>query len=220
MRALPLRVTYQDSCHLAHGQKIREAPRKLIRAVPGVEFVEMPLADQCCGSAGVYNVTETKASLELLALKMESMRAKRKRRRSSPRIPAASCNFAPAPRFMAPARKFCTWSSCSTARLQTKLAKPELFSRRRGSGSRADPSRRMHRARGNVAALAHAIRLRLAAHRERHLAVENDVRRQTRVRVVGIERARAILPDESVREAFRFELLPQVRFRFGASRLP
>lgn len=73
LRALPLRVTYQDSCHLAHGQKIREAPRKLIRAVPGIEFVEMPLADQCCGSAGVYNVTETKTSLELLALKMESI---------------------------------------------------------------------------------------------------------------------------------------------------
>lgn len=75
MREVPLRVTYQDSCHLAHGQKILEAPRKLIRAVPGVEFVEMPLADQCCGSAGVYNVTETKTSLELLALKMESVGA-------------------------------------------------------------------------------------------------------------------------------------------------
>src|SRR5579862_5105557 len=75
LREVPLRVTYQDSCHLAHGQKIREAPRKLIRAVPGVEFVEMPLADQCCGSAGVYNVTETQTSLELLALKMESVGA-------------------------------------------------------------------------------------------------------------------------------------------------
>ncbi|HEX4003358.1 MAG TPA: (Fe-S)-binding protein [Candidatus Acidoferrales bacterium] len=75
MRSLPLRVTYQDSCHLAHGQKIREAPRKLIRAVPGVQFFEMPLADQCCGSAGVYNVTQTQAALELLALKMESVRA-------------------------------------------------------------------------------------------------------------------------------------------------
>ncbi|MGA9884187.1 MAG: heterodisulfide reductase-related iron-sulfur binding cluster [Candidatus Acidiferrales bacterium] len=74
MRPVPLRVTYQDSCHLAHGQKIREAPRTLIRAVPGVELVEMPLADQCCGSAGVYNVTQTEASMELLALKMESVR--------------------------------------------------------------------------------------------------------------------------------------------------
>ncbi len=68
---VPLRVTYQDSCHLLHAQKIREAPRRLIRAVPGVELVEMPHADQCCGSAGVYNVTETEASLELLARKME-----------------------------------------------------------------------------------------------------------------------------------------------------
>jgi glycolate oxidase iron-sulfur subunit len=67
---LRLRVTYQDSCHLAHGQKIREAPRRLIGAVPGVELTEMRLADNCCGSAGVYNVTETKTSLELLAEKM------------------------------------------------------------------------------------------------------------------------------------------------------
>lgn len=72
MRPVPLRATYQDSCHLCHGQKIREAPRTLICAVPGVEFVEMPLSEQCCGSAGVYNVTETKTSLDLLALKMEN----------------------------------------------------------------------------------------------------------------------------------------------------
>jgi glycolate oxidase iron-sulfur subunit len=73
LREVPLRVTYQDSCHLAHGQKIREAPRQLIRAVPGVELIEMPLSDLCCGSAGVYNVTQTEASLELLAQKMESV---------------------------------------------------------------------------------------------------------------------------------------------------
>ncbi len=65
-----LRVTYQDSCHLLHGQKISLAPRRLIRAVPGVELVEMALGDICCGSAGVYNVTETRTSLELLADKM------------------------------------------------------------------------------------------------------------------------------------------------------
>ena len=70
MRPLPMRVTYQDSCHLVHGQKIREAPRKLIRAIPSVELVEMALSDLCCGSAGVYNVTEPKAALDLLADKM------------------------------------------------------------------------------------------------------------------------------------------------------
>jgi glycolate oxidase iron-sulfur subunit len=71
---LRLRITYQDSCHLAHGQKVREAPRRLIRSVPGVELVEMRLADNCCGSAGVYNVTQTRASLDLLAEKMECAR--------------------------------------------------------------------------------------------------------------------------------------------------
>lgn len=70
LKHIPARVTYQDSCHLLHGQKIREAPRQLLRAIPGVELVELPFADICCGSAGVYNVTETKASLDLLAEKM------------------------------------------------------------------------------------------------------------------------------------------------------
>jgi glycolate dehydrogenase iron-sulfur subunit len=70
LRPLPMRVTYQDSCHLVHGQKIREAPRKLIRAIPSVEFVEMALSDLCCGSAGVYNVTQPEAALDLLSDKM------------------------------------------------------------------------------------------------------------------------------------------------------
>jgi glycolate oxidase iron-sulfur subunit len=75
LNSLPLRVTYQDSCHLLHGQKIREAPRKLMRAIPGVELVEMAMADYCCGSAGSYNVTETQASLDILAEKMKHARA-------------------------------------------------------------------------------------------------------------------------------------------------
>ncbi len=75
LRPLPLRVTYQDSCHLLHGQKIHEAPRQLIRAVPGVEFVEMPFADQCCGSAGVYNVMQAEASMALLKEKMGCARS-------------------------------------------------------------------------------------------------------------------------------------------------
>jgi glycolate oxidase iron-sulfur subunit len=75
LTSLPLRVTYQDSCHLLHGQKIREAPRKLMRAIPGVELVEMAMADYCCGSAGSYNVTETQTSLDILAEKMKHARA-------------------------------------------------------------------------------------------------------------------------------------------------
>jgi glycolate oxidase iron-sulfur subunit len=70
LKALPLRVTYQDSCHLLHGQKVREAPRKLLRSIPGLDLVELPHSELCCGSAGVYNVTQTDASLKLLAEKM------------------------------------------------------------------------------------------------------------------------------------------------------
>lgn len=70
-----LRVTYQDSCHLLHGQKVREAPRQLLRAIPGIEFVELPYSDICCGSAGIYNVTQTEAALDLLTEKMNCAKA-------------------------------------------------------------------------------------------------------------------------------------------------
>jgi glycolate dehydrogenase iron-sulfur subunit len=75
LRPVPARITYQDSCHLLHGQKIREAPRQLLRAIPGLDLVELPFADICCGSAGVYNVTQTKASLDLLTEKMAFAKA-------------------------------------------------------------------------------------------------------------------------------------------------
>jgi glycolate oxidase iron-sulfur subunit len=77
LKALPLRVTYQDSCHLLHGQKVREAPRTLLHAIPGLDLVELPYSDLCCGSAGVYNVTQTEASLDLLAEKMRYASATR-----------------------------------------------------------------------------------------------------------------------------------------------
>lgn len=67
-------VTYQDSCHLAHGQKIKAAPRKLLRAIPGLTFKEMPLSDVCCGSAGIYNVLQTEMSMAVLAKKMENVK--------------------------------------------------------------------------------------------------------------------------------------------------
>lgn len=63
-------VTYQDSCHLAHGQKIRQAPRNLIAAIPGVTFRELPLADLCCGSAGVYNIVHDEMAASILEKKM------------------------------------------------------------------------------------------------------------------------------------------------------
>jgi glycolate oxidase iron-sulfur subunit len=77
LKPLPLRVTYQDSCHLLHGQKIREAPRTLLRAIPDLDLVELPYSEICCGSAGVYNVTQTETSLELLAEKMRHAQSTR-----------------------------------------------------------------------------------------------------------------------------------------------
>jgi glycolate oxidase iron-sulfur subunit len=77
LQPLPVRVTYQDSCHLLHGQKIREAPRRLLRAIPQLELVELPYSEICCGSAGVYNVTETQASMDLLAEKMRHVKETR-----------------------------------------------------------------------------------------------------------------------------------------------
>jgi len=68
-------VTYQDSCHLAHGQKVRSAPRKLLAAVPGLKFKEMRMSDLCCGSAGIYNVVHTDMAMALLEKKMESINA-------------------------------------------------------------------------------------------------------------------------------------------------
>ncbi len=59
------RVTYHDACHLAHGQGVREAPRQLLRQIPGVELVELREADMCCGSAGSYNLTEPEMARRL-----------------------------------------------------------------------------------------------------------------------------------------------------------
>jgi glycolate oxidase iron-sulfur subunit len=71
---LPMRVTYQDSCHLAHAQRVRDQPRRLLRAIPGLELIEMPNADRCCGSAGIYNIVQREMSARLLTSKMEEVR--------------------------------------------------------------------------------------------------------------------------------------------------
>ena len=70
---LPTKATYHDACHLAHGQRVVDAPRELIRAVPGIQFVELPESDDCCGSAGVYNLTEPTYARRLLDRKWENI---------------------------------------------------------------------------------------------------------------------------------------------------
>jgi glycolate oxidase iron-sulfur subunit len=71
---LRLRVTYQDACHIAHAQRIKEQPRKLIRQIPGIEFVELGESDICCGSAGIYNLVEPDMSEKLLERKILNLR--------------------------------------------------------------------------------------------------------------------------------------------------
>ena len=68
-----LRVTYQDPCHLAHAQRIRAQPRAILASLPGIEFVEMPHADICCGSAGIYNAIEPEMSRRILDEKLENL---------------------------------------------------------------------------------------------------------------------------------------------------
>lgn len=71
----PRRVAYHDPCHLAHAQGIREAPRALLAAVPGLELVGMEDEDLCCGSAGHYNVLQPVMARTLVERKVAAIRA-------------------------------------------------------------------------------------------------------------------------------------------------
>jgi glycolate oxidase iron-sulfur subunit len=59
------RITYHDACHLAHGQRIRSQPRALLRSIPGVSVADVPDGEQCCGSAGTYNLFQPESADEV-----------------------------------------------------------------------------------------------------------------------------------------------------------
>ena len=59
------RVAYHDACHLAHAQRVREAPRALLLETPGLTLLEIPDGDQCCGSAGIYNLVSPESADEI-----------------------------------------------------------------------------------------------------------------------------------------------------------
>lgn len=65
-----VKITYQDSCHLRNVMKSSDAPRRLMKQVANVNFVEMKEADRCCGSAGIYNVTQPEMAGQILEHKM------------------------------------------------------------------------------------------------------------------------------------------------------
>jgi glycolate oxidase iron-sulfur subunit len=73
--SIPGVVTYQDACHLRHAQRVYEAPRRLLRAIPGLELVEMQGAADCCGSAGIYNITQPAIAAKLQEQKLERVAA-------------------------------------------------------------------------------------------------------------------------------------------------
>ncbi|QDV08839.1 Lactate utilization protein A [Planctomycetes bacterium Poly30] len=66
-------ITWDDPCHLCHGQGVVDQPRQLLDLVPGLERREMTAANSCCGSAGIYSVLRPKDSLDVLAPKLEHL---------------------------------------------------------------------------------------------------------------------------------------------------
>ena len=64
------RVTYQEPCHLVHAQRVSAAPRRLLEKIPGLKLVEMNESAVCCGSAGIYNLTEPEMAQRLQARKV------------------------------------------------------------------------------------------------------------------------------------------------------
>ena len=70
LQPLPMRVAYDDPCHLLHGQKIQTQPRALLRQVPELQLLDVPESDWCCGSAGIYNLGHPDTAQQLLDRKM------------------------------------------------------------------------------------------------------------------------------------------------------
>jgi glycolate oxidase iron-sulfur subunit len=74
-RAAAVRVTYDPPCHLMHAQRITREPLALLRSLPGVELIPLVDSDQCCGSAGIYNLVEPDTSDAVLAPKLQHIAA-------------------------------------------------------------------------------------------------------------------------------------------------
>jgi glycolate oxidase iron-sulfur subunit len=70
-RAVPVRVTHDAPCHQMHAQRIVQPPLAVLQAVPGLELVPLEDTDQCCGSAGIYNLIEPGTSDAVLAPKLQ-----------------------------------------------------------------------------------------------------------------------------------------------------
>jgi glycolate oxidase iron-sulfur subunit len=67
------RVVYQDACHLNHGQGVSDPPRNLLKSIPGIELIDIDRPGMCCGSAGLYNLTQPDTARELGLRKARSI---------------------------------------------------------------------------------------------------------------------------------------------------
>jgi glycolate oxidase iron-sulfur subunit len=72
-RPVPRTVTLQESCHLVHAQRITAAPRTLLGLIPGLKLVDMPHPDRCCGSAGLYMLTQPEMASQLLDARLDEI---------------------------------------------------------------------------------------------------------------------------------------------------
>jgi len=70
---IPIKIAYHDACHLAHAQKIRAQPRALLLGIPSLQLFEIPEGDQCCGSAGVYNLLQPVSAREIGQRKVQNV---------------------------------------------------------------------------------------------------------------------------------------------------
>lgn len=75
LRPVPMTIAYHDPCHVVHGQKIRSAPRQLLAQIPSLKVVPLIESDWCCGSAGIYNLTEPEMADRLLRRKIDHVLA-------------------------------------------------------------------------------------------------------------------------------------------------
>ncbi|MGF7184815.1 Fe-S oxidoreductase [Desulfitispora alkaliphila] len=75
LKPVNLKVTYHDPCHLVRGMNVKAEPRKILRMIPGLEFIEMKEHDKCCGSAGSFTITHYDLSMKIHQRKNDNIKA-------------------------------------------------------------------------------------------------------------------------------------------------
>ncbi|KJS81016.1 MAG: hypothetical protein JM58_17930 [Peptococcaceae bacterium BICA1-8] len=70
MGTISKKVSYHDPCHGIRFLKVKDAPREILKSIPGLELIEMQEADMCCGGAGSYGIFNPKFSRDILARKI------------------------------------------------------------------------------------------------------------------------------------------------------